>query len=297
MYKFYKFRPFVDINKLDFAQLCTNIHPFIIHYIEEHLDKYIDNYEVWFNLSSNPSTIDILKKQKYTEYINWSSICLNTNPEIRDILMENLDKLDFNLLSQNSVFIDIIEDEVNKNGFKNIKPRLLCNNNNPKALELLLSNNNDRFDWYTISSNPAGIPFILNNLDKINYTGLSLNTHPIAIDICIKNIDKIDLFWFSRNHSSIKYLEKNLDKIDFDGLSGNIYGISILLDNKDKINWSVLSSNSEAIQLLEENPDKIFYPEFSANPSIVTYNYEEIKNHMMNTIYDELILKNKIKID
>jgi len=287
MNKFYKLRSFVDENKLKYEYLCSNTHPYAIYLIEKYLEQDSENvkYLCWFQLSSNPSAVYLLKK--YFNLIDWRSFSLNPNREIRDILIENQDKIEWCLLCENSNFIDLIENELDKNEFININPNWLASNSN--TLHLIKKYIDHIDDWFQISINPSCIEIIENNLDKVNFTSLSLNTN--AVHLCIKNIDKIDLFWFSNNPTSIKYLEKNKDKINFNGLSGNIYGIHLLKNNKDKINWKVLSSNPEAIELLEENQDKIDYFEFSRNPSIFTYNYEEIRNHLMSTIFEELMKK------
>ena len=59
----------------------------------------------------------------------------------------------------------------------------------------------------------------------------------------------------------------------------------------DKLDWSELSRNRHAIHLLEQNMDKIVWHMISENKNIFTYDYDKIKENMMNTINEELIAK------
>ena len=101
--------------------------------------------------------------------------------------------------------------------------------------------------------------------------------------------DKLDWSILSRNKNAIHLLENNFDKINWCNLSLNLSAIHILEKNIDKINWYYLSRNKNAIDLLKNNMDKIDFGNLSYNQNIFTYDYSKIKEHMMNTIYEELI--------
>ena len=47
-------------------------------------------------------------------------------------------------------------------------------------------------DWDQLSGNHAAMDMILANLDKMSWSGLSRNSHPIAIAMLEANQDKID---------------------------------------------------------------------------------------------------------
>ena len=66
-----------------------------------------------------------------------------------------------------------------------------------------------------------------------------------------------------------------------------------LLDwiDKDKLNWTQLSSNPNAIDLLKENPLKIDWRRLSKNPSIITYDYEKMRNNML--LFKEDLMKER----
>ena len=78
-------------------------------------------------------------------------------------------------------------------------------------------------------------------------------------------------------------------KINWNIFSLNEYSIKVLEENRDKINWDYLTENENAIELLEKNPDKINWEYLCENPSIFTYDYEFLKERMLNTINEELI--------
>ncbi len=160
------------------------------------------------------------------DMIDFTRLSSNTNPLAIKILKENLDKINWLLLSGNSSAIELI------------------NNNLDKISSLHL-----------LSSNVNAIHIIEKNLDKIDWKELSYNKN--AIHILEKNLDKVNWRILSANPNAIKILENNLDKIDWNTLSSNKNAIHILEQNLDKVNWDYLSGNPNAIHLLENNLDKI----------------------------------------
>jgi hypothetical protein len=147
--------------------------------------------------------------------------------------------------------------------------------------------------WTVLSKYFDEISFLEKNLDKIDWYALSQN--PNAIHLVEQHLDKVNWYALSSNPRAIHMLEQNLDKIYWDELSSNPNAIHILEQNLDKINWEELSRNPNAIHLLEQNLDKINWEELSRNPSIFTYDYDEIKLHMKNTIAEDL-MKNRFNI-
>ena len=74
-----------------------------------------------------------------------------------------------------------------------------------------------------------------------------------------EQIKLLDWTELSRNDNprAIELLESNLNKVDWDTLSANTAAIHLLEANLDKVNWAMLSANTAAIHLLEANLDKI----------------------------------------
>ncbi|NBU31514.1 MAG: hypothetical protein EBS41_08475 [Actinobacteria bacterium] len=86
------------------------------------------------------------------------------------IIEKNLDKVDWELLSQNKGAIHLLE------------------------------KNQDKIDWGYLSSNPNAIGLLERNLDKIDWVQLSKN--PNAIHLIKNNLDKpIDFEYLSGNPS------------------------------------------------------------------------------------------------
>jgi hypothetical protein len=96
-------------------------------------------------------------------------------------------------------------------------------------------------DWFSLSENPAAIPLLTNNMDKINWHNLSLN--PAAIHLLEANPNKINWSLLSQNPAALSLLKANPYKIDWINLSRNPAAIDILEANQDKVDWHYLSFN------------------------------------------------------
>ena len=64
--------------------------------------------------------------------------------------------------------------------------------------------------------------------ENVDWIYLSFNPNPIAIHILEQNLDQVDWYGLSSNPSAIHILEKNLDKVDWNCLSLNPNAIRIL---------------------------------------------------------------------
>ena len=100
------------------------------------------------------------------------------NPNAIHILENNLDKVDWDMLSSNPNAIHIIE------------------------------NNLDKVDWYALSMNTNAIHILEKNLDKVKWNWLSRN--PNAIHILENNLDKVDWDLLSRNPNIFEYDYKEI---------------------------------------------------------------------------------------
>ena len=189
----------------------------------ENAIKYLiqnPNNIIWSILSANPYAFDLLMKNK--DLIYWPSFCINPNPKIIDILLKNPKKIYWSELSSNPAGIDLLlqnKDKINytylsdnENAYELIKEYLethfilnpalpyysvykhnrqiyihdLCSNKNEELIQYLHINYPEELDWFKLSTNPAAINILLENKKKINYIGLSANTHPKAIDLLKK---------------------------------------------------------------------------------------------------------------
>ena len=199
--------------------------------------------------------------------LNWSSLCENTNAV--NLLLKNIDKIDWNKLSINviksktfsikNVHLSTIE--------QNCKIDWKLLSQNPDAIHLI-EQNLDKIDWSDLSKNPNAIHLLENNKDKIDWSMLSMNEN--AIHLLEQNLDKVNWGILCNNYCAIPILEKNQDKIDWSELSknDNCNAIQLLQNNLDKINWSNLSENIRVIPILKKNQDKIDWNRLSKNPSI-----------------------------
>ena len=220
----FKHQKLIDLStKHNFS---TTGHPNSLLFLPKDMD-----YNIWYQLSSNPYAINIL--QKNIDKINFQQLSKNTSTKAIDILEKHLDLIDWTELSKNT---------------------------NPKAIEIL-ARNQDKINWNYLSGNETeeAILLLRDNLDKVNWYFLSSNKHPNAIILLSENEDKIDWHSITFNHTLdiIPILERNMDLIDWRYLSLNPIAIPFLKKNKDKIDWSFLSLNPEAYELLKDNMDEI----------------------------------------
>ncbi len=78
-----------DICELSLNILCENKNKKNIEYLDKN-SKFLYRKQ-WKILSKNPSALDIFRK--YIKYIDWTTVCQNTNPNINLFIFENLDKI------------------------------------------------------------------------------------------------------------------------------------------------------------------------------------------------------------
>jgi hypothetical protein len=258
-----------NINKINLDLLISNINVniFFIQQIKQYHDKislysrkfYYDDYIdelLW-------ERHDILKILPTSEF-NLLGICKNINPQVLEIVQENIHSLTnehWYYLSMNPSAIPILKQHINK------------------------------IDWCSLCSNPCeeAIQILEHNLGHINWNRLSFNYY--AVDLLIHNLNQIQWYNFSKNTNpkAIEFMKLHIDKIHWSSLSSNPSAISILKDNIDKIDWNYLSGNPSAIDILQQNQDKICWIVFSRNPSIFQYNYSKMALERSNTIREELL--------
>ena len=75
---------------------------------------------------------------------------------------------------------------------------------------------------------------------KLNYDALSRNPNPAIIPLIIANLNKVNWDRLSLNPYAIPILIENLDKINWSLFSMNVNAIPILINNFGKINWYIV---------------------------------------------------------
>jgi hypothetical protein len=106
-----------------------------------------------------------------------------------------------------------------------------------------------------LSRNPNAIHLLEKNIDKIDWSELSLN--PNAIHLLEKNIDKIDWKYLSLNPGAIHILKKNIDKIDWSGFLKNPEIFTFVYD----YDYEKMKSNMEKIGLAKELLMRVLDPD------------------------------------
>jgi hypothetical protein len=193
-------------------------------------------------------------------------------------------KLKLEFVSLNPNAIDFLSLPQNK---KYINYSKLCENTNPRAMELIaeeinLRPNNPDIHWRALSKNKYAIDILDKHRDKIRMSFFSGNTNPRAIKI----IEEIRLATGNDNSSSG-------GGIDWEEMSANTSTVAIdflkLPENYNKIEWHIFSANTnpKAIEMLiqkeseefdlEErefkrlkNYEKINWTELSKNPKAIS---------------------------
>jgi len=172
------------------------------------LEKYPDKIE---RIQSLKNHSDI----QHYDNIDWYYLSRIRNLHAIHLLEQNLDKINWDVLSGNSNAIHLLEKYPEKINWEFLSM-------NPNAIHLL-EKYPDKINWQNLSSNPNAIHLLETVLhcdpDKINWGFLSANSN--AIHILEKNPEKIDWFWLLSNLNAMHILEKNLMKIDWNRLSLN----------------------------------------------------------------------------
>lgn len=179
--------------KIDFLQLHMN--PNAIDLLNKYYDTNTNNcfvVEPYMELMlGNPKVLEINIMNDNLEFlldmdINVSYLFRNKNPELKNIIITNIDKAiyqrDFRSLSA-SIFVEEIY-IMNLNIFD-------INGN------IIDKDNEYMIDWKEISRNKNAFKLIEKNLDKIDWMYLSGN--PCAINIIRENMDKINWAFLSSN--------------------------------------------------------------------------------------------------
>ena len=165
---------------------------------------------------------------------------------------------------------------------------------NPLAFDFL-QEHPDLINWSRLSKNsaPWAVELLQKNPSFINFGSLSCN--PAATDLIRRSFQTIDWAHFSSNTSqwAVDYLKEHRDHIYWASFSSNPTAFtSGLLLGCGLVNMSTLSKNPAAIGFLRKNPDKIDWNWLSANPEAIDL---LLKNP--DKIYWPLLSRNPAAID
>jgi hypothetical protein len=198
----------------------------------------------WALLCENPNAMTMIEANPH----KLEPDCLyflSKNPNAVAFLEKHPDKINWNGLSKNHNAIHLIEKHINS-----------TETEDP----------HNTIDWKDLSANPNATHILVDNFDKINWSGLSLNNNIMQIlqlleqkmDKTNELIMKIDWSMLSFNscEGAIKLLE---NKIEQDHIN----------NNESSVNWQCLSQNEGAIQLLEKHIDLIDWKYLSFNPKAI----------------------------
>jgi hypothetical protein len=275
--KEYKNNP--NSNKLNWDILSGNskAKKLLTKKIEIEIDKNLSNSSKsrtkkinWKKLSGNPGAIEILniEYKKNPNNIDWNALC--GNPKAIEILnieyKKNPNNLDWNALCGNPKAIEILNIEYKKNP-NNIVWNALCGN--PKAFRILnieYKKNSDNLDWDVLCGNPGAINILINEGEyskKINWSSLSGNTDPNAIELLKNKSVSVDPMWKRLN-------------INWDILSGNPNAIELIIKRLkiEKLNEYNTSWRPEGPEGSERY---INWKLLSANPSLFKINQKPLQ--------------------
>jgi hypothetical protein len=220
----------VEFSRIWFDRLSYSEHPRIIELLRERieLEKNIDQY----------MTLNYFNK------IDWIYLSSNTHPKAIELLAENLDKVDWTVLSENPGAIELLKANphkilwrylsLNKNASELLKQRHYYENSLSVEEYYSLGKNN-KLSWEFLSANPCAIELLKANPARIHWEELARN--PEAIDM-------------------LKNKPRGVSVRDFYfGLAENPRAIEIMEKNKNLINWKYITRNPNATELLKERAE------------------------------------------
>jgi hypothetical protein len=140
--------------------------------------------------------------------------------------------------------------------------------------------------WYDICKQPHLINIIEQNMDKINWCGLSSNYN--AIHILEKNIDKIDITWVYENKNGLTLLLRLNHVFNNECYHKNIVFEYFDYCEKHNIPFNLTRSLSKYgytdkhMEFLKHNHDYLFLP---ANPNIFEYDYKRMRETRQSLLW------------
>jgi hypothetical protein len=257
-----------NYNEIVWYKLAKNSNPNVIKLLQKQIKVgFTDNdseESVWFSLSQNPNTMEILKDNP--DKIIWCELSKNSNPDAIELLKNRI----------------TYESNLSREEYYDLEGRNRINwkglSANPNAIDLL-KENPEQINFNYLSANPKAIDLLKeqikyeNTLDveeykalenKINWEKLSAN--PNAIDLLKERIEYEKYNHSSDSRDSSDSAKHNyINRINWKELSGNPNAINLI---KERIKYENNLSREEYYDLKIRN--KINWRQLSSNPSIFT---------------------------
>ena len=248
--------------------------------IEDYIQKIDFNW-----LSGNENAIHLLKKCK-KKRIDWSELCLNINGV--PLIKSNFERICWHSLSgnENESAIEILQDNLDKIDWDVLS-------SNPSAL-CIIEKNLEKIDWSILSRNENAVHLLEANQDKICFGNLCYNPSPKVVPLILNNMSKIENYldgYCSRNEPEIlSYIEKNFNENiqDWNNIASICRNkdafyiieknLKQLVEKEGDFFWMLISENENAMELLERNKDKICWKRLSSNSGIFKLDLLAMKN-------------------
>lgn len=220
-------------------------HPLVTHNVNLLIEcPYVDILEAYltpetFGYLSNSQNLDVLKfLERKLRYIDWAD--LSANPAAVFILEKHVKNINWFSICYNKNAIHIIRNNVDK-----IKHSTY---------------------WSIISRNCEDITFLRENTDKLNFTDLTANRSPAAIQFMYELYQSRDQVNTQVNIAAQSITQDNitsntvdLNTIDWNNASMDPNMIDILTDHPENIVWDKFINNSAApVDLILLNMDKCY---------------------------------------
>jgi hypothetical protein len=212
----YKLRDWVDESNLTHS---LSLNERAVEYLENNELLIDDDY-----ILRNINAIHIIEKRiKLDKYGD-----LNRNKNMMNFLRNNRKYIRYFILSVYEHGVEFVDEALKKNELNIIylsalyrNPALMHILNEPKYFQYI--------NWKEIIRNNNAVEFVRNNLHMVDEYWNILCEQPHLIDIIEQNMDKIDWCGLSGNYNAIHILEKNINKINDRYLCRNKNGFSLLL--------------------------------------------------------------------
>jgi hypothetical protein len=307
-----------------YYQLDIDTNDDLINYIL----KYPEFYD-WTILSecSHDKVVDLLLDPVNFNNIHWGSLCQNKNPRVIPLLLNNIHKINWTLISINmsNVSLELYKIYPEKINWNNLCHS--CLKHSDHTIVKFLENNVDKItDWNYLcfSDNIFILDFLCKHIERIGTIGweiLSEKSNYIVLNHLLNNLEKINWFKLSSNNNNniVELLLNNTSKIEWSQFSSNRNpkAIKYLIKHPEYINWNhfCMNESDEAIEFLNENLDKIDENKYcllslNNNPKVLNIlkkiaiekniELESLINFSMEYIFDKTynyeFLKNRISV-
>jgi len=213
--------------------------------------------------------------ERLTEWEKWSLLSSYTDNSTIELLRENLDKVDWEIISGNPSAIDILEDNLDKVHSKNLSQ-------NPGALNILVKNPNlINFNYLLKNKN---LKKIFNGLKNTEF----YNEIPKEIKINITR--KIDDNLCCIN----KFYDKDYNEIIWCELSekDNIYNSERLMFKNENFSWLHLSEKLNSVEILRNK--FVIYNSYFTEKIIKNIDRDLLKYLVLSLDYNKMKINNKI---